>query len=374
MSESAAYDFHAVLVKEIGSIERTLPGASALVGPATADHLLGNPDTRPESPCLFCLTDASGRVVSWIRAFSDRLSVKGEERQWLWTGDLTTLPEFRRRGLATRLQRESTKWALDREIGRGSVFSTDETLHIYRKLGYLLPGHAARSVLIRSVDPILKAHVSSEWGRRVARAVGRPFAGLATQLVLHRCRRWTRGSQAELCQAVSAPSVQAILASAERWMPVRFSLAPATLQWKIEHSVRRGAEVELLAITDTHGSPLAFAVLRSRVETTPLAERYRDFRCTTLMDFVLAEPSERAARSMVAHVCKHFLESPGGEVLQLISYHAEVTRLARRLGALRAGRGMSFACVLPRTLEPPAGASDISAWPVTHFSGDGPFI
>ena len=374
MSTSAAYIFHAVLIRDIGSLERTLPGASALIGPSIADNLLRNPDTRPDSPCLFCLVDGSGQVVCWIRAFSDQLSVDGDERQWLWTGDLTTLPEFRRRGLATRLQRESTKWALDRDTGRGSVFSTDETLHIYRKLGYLLPGHAARSVLIRSVRPIVEAHVTSEWAKPVARAVGQPVAGLANKLIEYRCRRWTVGSHAELCQGVTDPAVRAVLSSAERWMPVRFSLTPAKLQWKIEHSVRRGAQVELLAIIDTHGAPLAFAVLRTRLETKPLAERYRDFRCTTLMDFVLAEPSERAARVMVAHVCKHFLDSPGGDVLQLISYDAGVTRLARQLGALRAGRGMSFACVLPQSLEPPGVASDISKWPVTHFSGDGPFI
>jgi len=67
-----------------------------------------------------------------------------------------------------------------------------------------------------------------------------------------------------------------------------------------------------------------------------------------------------------------FLES-NAEVLQFISYDETLTRMAATAGFVRAGRGMSFACRLPPDLPVPEGAGDISAWPVTHFSGDALF-
>lgn len=360
--------FDALAVADIPRIPSLLPGAAPLMFPAMAEELLANPDTSAETPWLFCLSDTTGELVSWIRVWADRVFVHGRQAPWLWTGDLRTLEPLQGRGLATELQRQGTDWVMARGIGRGSVFSTDHTLHIYNKLGYLLPGHASRRVLLASGRPLIAAHVTGPIATLATAAV-RPLTALARRVLLARYRRWCRASVVATEPDARGPAVARTLASAARRLPVHFNLSPEKLQWKLDLVAKKPGTSRLLTIGDA-SAPLALAVTRTRVETRPLAGRYRDFLCTTLMDFVLAEPTAEAARALVGHVGREFLESDA-EVLQLISYDDSVTRMAATAGFLRAGRGMSFACRLPPDLPPPQGAGDISTWPVTHFSGDG---
>ncbi len=145
--------FDALAVADIPRIPSLLPGAARLMGPALAEELRANPDTSADTPWLFCLSDTAGELVSWIRVWADRVFVHGRQAPWLWTGDLRTLESLRGRGLATELQRHGTDWVMARGIARGSVFSTDQTLRIYQRLGYLQPGYASRRVLLASGRP-----------------------------------------------------------------------------------------------------------------------------------------------------------------------------------------------------------------------------
>jgi GNAT superfamily N-acetyltransferase len=370
--DNTKWRFQAFGIQQFGSWGPR--GVTTLVGSTLVRELRANPDTTPETPSVFCLVDETDRPVSWIRAWADRLTIGGRSIPWLWTGDLQTVPELRRRGLATRLQQESTRWAAEHGFGRGSVFSTDETLHIYRKLGYLQPGFAPRMVLVRSPRPLLAAYV--RWPRvvRAMTAGLQPFADVAMSAVGARCRRWTHGTKATRRSHPGSADVAATLAAAERTMPVRFNMSPAKLEWKIAYASRKGGVCDLTHVTTDDGVPLGLAVTRTRVETRQLAGRYKDFSCTTLLDFVLSEQSERAARALLAHLVAEFLASGEGEVFQLITYSRRLRDLSARLGFLRAGRGMSFSCKLPPDCEVPANGGDIAAWPVTHFSGDGPFL
>ena len=198
------------------------------------------------------------------------------------------------------------------------------------------------------------------------------MTALARRVLLARYRRWCRGSVAAVEADARGPAVDRTLASAARRLQVHFNLSPEKLQWKLDFAAKKPGIFRLLTISDASARPLALAVTRTRVETKPLAGRYRDFLCTTLMDFVLAEPTTEAARALVGHVGREFLES-NAEVLQFISYDETLTRMAATAGFVRAGRGMSFACRLPPDLPVPEGAGDISSWPVTHFSGDALF-
>jgi len=360
--------FEALAVADLPRLQSFLPDAGRLVWPAMEQELKANPDTSADTPWLFCLSDSAGTLVSWIRVWADCLSVEGRHTPWLWTGDLRTLESLRGKGLATELQRQGTDWAMARGIGRGSVFSTDQTLHIYEKLGYLQPGHASRRVLLASGRPVIAAHLRGPVATLATTAV-RPIAALARRLLLARCRRWCRQSVVTIETDARSPAVDRTLASAASRLRVHFNLSPAKLQWKLDLLAEKPGTLRLLTISDRTSRPLALAVTRTRVEVRPLAGRYRDFLCTTLMDFALAEPTTYAARALVGHVAREFLESDV-EVLQFISYDDTVTRMASAAGFVPAGRGMSFACRLPPGLQAPERADHISTWPVTHFSGD----
>ncbi len=372
MSGTSGYTFSPLSVSDIPRADLVLPGAARLVDAALAEELSANPDTTEETPCLFCLSDSGGRVVSWIRVWADRVWINGREAPWLWTGDLTTVPDLRGRGLATELQRAGSEWTRQRGIGRGSVFSTEETLHIYRKLGYLTPGFATRRVQLKTLRPVIAAHVAPA-AVAITSAAAQPIAALARSFLAARCRQWRGASDARVLPDARADGVAQVLDRAARLLPVHFNMSPAKLQWTLDFSARKPGTRDLLLVADRAGQPIAIAVTRTRMETEPLAGRYRDFRCMTLMDFALADRGEPAVRALLGHVGRHFLESDA-EVLQLIAYDRTMARLAARAGFLRAGRGMSFACHLPSSLPVPDAAGEISTWPVTHFSGDGPFL
>ncbi len=371
MTAQGPLRFDALAVADISRIPSLLPGAARLMWPALAEELRANPDTLADTPWLFCLSDPAGELVSWIRIWADHVFVHGRQVPWLWTADLSTLESLRGRGLATELQRHGTDWVMARGIARGSVFSTDQTLRIYQRLGYVHPGYASRRVLLASGRPVIAAHVTGPVARVATTAV-RPIAALSRRVLLARHRRWCRGSVVAVEADARGPAVDRTLASAARRLQVHFNLSPEKLQWKLDCASKKPGIFRLLTISDASARPLALAVTRTRVETRPLAGRYRDFLCTTLMDFVLAEPTTDAARALVGHVGREFLES-NAEVLQFISYDETLTRMAATAGFLRAGRGMSFACRLPADLQVPEGAGDISSWPVTHFSGDALF-
>ena len=132
----------------------------------------------PEFPLFFYL-ESGGQVCSYFRTIPDEITVDDDRRPWAWTGDNFTLPEFRNRGLSTQLHREATQYLHRLGIGRGSVFSTAVTLHTFRKLGFTIVGYAKRFLLMRSLAPLLKAHVANTAVRRVAEAFAKPLTGTA---------------------------------------------------------------------------------------------------------------------------------------------------------------------------------------------------
>jgi GNAT superfamily N-acetyltransferase len=367
------FTFHVVPLRDVESGPAPI-AVRALLGPGLAAELRANPDTTPATPCLFCLVDESGTPVSWIRLWADRLWLDGVELPWLWTGDLHTVPELRGRGLATHLQREGTRWAEQHGYGRGSVFSTDDTLHIYRKLQYLLPGYAGRHVLLRSARPVLAGHIGFKPVVTAAARSLHPFAAVAARVIRARCRRWTAGSKVWRRGDAAGAEVDAVIAAAERTMPLRFNISARKLQWKVDHASKKGGPCLVTVVAGEDGAPLALAVTRTRMETRPLAGRYRDFRCTTVLDFVCAEPSERTRQILLGHLVADFLDASDAEVMQLVSYDPRLAALSKTLGFLRAGRGMSYACRLPPGVTVPGPPQSIASWPVTHFSGDGPFF
>ena len=134
------------------------------------------------------------------------------------------------------------------------------------------------------------------------------MTALARRVLLARYRRWCRGLVAAVETDARGPAVGRTLASAARRLQVHFNLSPEKLQWKLDFAAKKPGIFRLLTISNASARPLALGVTRTRVETKPLAGRYRDFLCTTLMDFVLAEPTAEAARALVGHVGREFLE------------------------------------------------------------------
>ncbi len=142
------------------------------------------------------------------------------------------------------------------------------------------------------------------------------------------------------------------------------------LSKKFEAAARTG-DMSLWLIQDRRSDEcVAHAIVRQRLQEQPLAERYRDFRLMTLMDFSLADGDAQAASGIVGSVVQQFLQGDC-DVLEIISNNRLVNRAATRRGLAPVGKGMSFAYAVPENWNWPSRLTQLENWPLTHFCGDG---
>ena len=366
--------FHVVRYGDREDFAERWPVLAKVVGDDFFRRHGENPDIRNSTPCLFCLLDPAGKAVSSIHGYADTLTVRGTDYPWIWTGALQTVPELQGRGLATRLQGEGTEYTRRHGIGRGSVFSTDVTLHIYRKLGYCQPGFVPRYISLRSMRPVVRGHVKSPWGRGLAYGLSQPL--LTGTNAVFRMLNKARSRVADFHE-VGSPwdeQVQTVIERINARRGIHFNTSSEKLAWKIAHSVRRGGIVSTYVLRNRQAASVGYAIVRTRRETTPLAERYWDFDCMSLMDYGLVDETEDLFVSLLANLVERFHKSDA-EVLQVICNAAAVRRRARRYGLLAIGKGMSFSFCVPTSWNlSGVNLQQMSTWPVNNFSGDGPSI
>jgi len=323
---------------------------------------------REDFPLFFYL-ERDGQVCASFRTIPDTVTFEGQSHPWAWTCDNYTRPDYRGRGLSTLLQRLATERLHQLGIGRGSVFSTDVTLHIFKKLGFQIVGHAPRRVLLRRVKPFVRAHIARPSLQRAIEALAAP----PTSLALAGLRTWNAvlrpPNNTEVCEcSVESAELHPLLDRIAANRNLHFAFHHELLAHKVKAASRTGNVSVWLARRRSSGEPVGYAVIRQRTQTEPLAEKYRDFRLMTLMDFAMAEDDVAAA--IVSHLVKLFFESKC-DVLEVISNNRHINGAAARRGMVQVGKGMSFAYSAPRPWQWPARLADLSAWPLTAFCGDG---
>ncbi len=205
-----AYQMHVVCCGDLDQLERRHRCVGHLISRASVATYSGFPGACAEFPLFFYL-ESGGQVCSYFRTIPDEITVDDDRRPWAWTGDNFTLPEFRNRGLSTQLHREATQYLHRLGIGRGSVFSTAVTLHTFRKLGFTIVGYAKRFLLMRSLAPLLKAHVANTAVRRVAEAFAKPLTGTAMAGLRLWNRAISRGAGGLHAACFSSPEVTQFL-------------------------------------------------------------------------------------------------------------------------------------------------------------------
>lgn len=359
--------FHAVSLSDVEEARANSSIDKLMISRSVAASYLTLPGACPEFP-IFFYADVDGCAASYMRTIPDVITVNGTTRAWAWTGDNYTEPRFRNRGLSTALQRWATSYLHDMDNGRGSVFSTDVTLHTFEKLGFTLVGYAPRYLLLRTPQPYLAAKIRNPVLRLLvssvaASAMTAAMAGLRRlnsirmQHSHHEEITWNDRRWEELLEA-SASSID-----------VHFDMSAATLQTKLSLAQRAGS-CRLWLISDRRSNRnLAYLITRERFQVEPLAEIFRDFRLMTAMDFGYVANDSSAADAVASHLIEIFLESDC-EVLELISTNLLLNRAVTRRGMLRVGRGMSFNYSVPESWNWPAELTRIDSWPISNFSGD----
>jgi GNAT superfamily N-acetyltransferase len=365
---SDAYQLRVVQLGEVDDLEARHPQIHHLLSRDLMAKYARFPGASHESPVFFYLEN-EGSVCSYFRAIPDEITIDVITRRWAWSGDNFTFPEFRNRGLSTKLHGQATSYLHDRGIGRAGVYSTEVALHVFKKLGFTLLGFAERYLLLRSASPFLAAHIPSAPARSMLNAISTPLAGTAIAGV----RLWNRmlqsGTKCAGGDECSADTLQELLPRIAASRSIHFGMDATFLQLKLEIA-RQTGDMSLWLIQDAKSKDcIAYMVVRERVQKEPLAERYSGFRLMTLMDFGFVVGDTRAAAGIAGHLLNLFLKSDC-HVLQIISNNKLVNRSALRRGMRKVGKGMSFTYSAPKDWNLPAHCARLQSWHLTNFCGD----
>lgn len=318
--------------------------------------LLQSPDGSPDFPCFFYIWH-EGAVLSFYHTEPDVLACGNDRFPWAWGGDLRTLPEHRKKGLATRLFSESLKILHDRGLAWGGVFATDINLRICRNLGFLIPGFATRRLLFKTARPAL------EYWSVPKRLWGLLDSMYATCFRVTRELTWRGEGQAIAIEKYE----QGIDLPAPVYREkLHFNDSFEKLWWRIS-----GREARLYVVRGTGaGAPLGYFVVKKRSSDKTIAKQFGLFELMTIMDFGVFS-KDRTSYGGVMGAALDLFQQSDADVLEIIASSETMNREALKRGMLKAGRGMSFAFSPPPEWDLDPGAAELRHWHLTHSSGDG---
>ncbi len=367
--DSSEYRVKFIEFKELDVIKREQPD---LYNNASSRLLLSCPDIFEEFPCYFYILDNEDKIVCSVKTFPDRLVVGIKSYPWAWFGALFTKEDHRGKGLATLLIRECRNILHKKGIAWGGVFSTENALRIYRKLGFTIPGYADRYLFLKSGRAFLSVHVRIKF---LASFLNILYMGVIR--VVYRAflsKRWFREKphRKVVFEECSEFNDTAFKGKIEHSAGFHFNDSIFKLNWKIG-GCRKKAEnacnsyiVRELATNDVVG----YFVVRNKLQIEPVASKYRDFRIMTLMDYGLFIDDETVYLSIIDKLFDLFWES-SAEVFEVVSNSETLCAELRRKGMLRVGKGMSFKYSLPESWNISDECKKLENWHLTHFCGDG---
>jgi len=339
--------------------------------PLALDRLTSCPDITDDFPAFFFILNGEGQIVCSSKALPDSLWLRKEKFRWAWTGGIFTIESHRGKGLATLLVRESNKVLHQKSIGRGTVFSRDMVLHIYEKLGYSLPGFAARYLMVKSLRPFLEAHIKVKPLVRGLNKLSHPIIRLFFQHWYGR-----KGSDLPDIGITRLPlhlDITAYDGFPDIYHPTDFHFDQGFLKlvWKVNVSnANRDNDCRIYVLTESgFTQPLGYFVVRFKEQKEPIGGRYNNFKMMTLMDYGLFRNDNKIYWALLKEALKLFWGSDA-EVLEIISNSEPFDHIIKRMGFRKIGRGMSYGFSVPSNWNLGTESRELRVWPLTHFCGD----
>ncbi len=324
----------------------------------------GNPDIYEEFPFFFYIAHED-RVVCNRFAIPDVLITDRGKHPWSWGGGFFTVPEYRGKGLGTKLIDNMVRVLHGKGIGSGMVFSTPVSVHIYRKLGYSFMGYADRFVFLRSCAPLLRKYIDCSGVIKFADTLFRPFpralVSILSSLGPGRNKDLSRHriDKAEVESTMEGLNIH-------HGSRFRFNDSGAKLAFKLS---RAGNSQFFIMEDKKENRPAAYFILKNRVLTQPLGG-YSGFRMMSLMDYGFFSQNPLSPKLLVREVFDSFMKSDA-EVLDIVSSHPGLSSAAGRMGMINIGKGMSFTFTFPDSWNLNTENSGLEDWQLSHFSGDG---
>jgi GNAT superfamily N-acetyltransferase len=367
-SQDDEYQFCVVRFQDLQHLDSHHADVRELLSPDYLASLYKFPGADDAFPVFFYLTKGE-EICCYLRTIPDQLTREGKTHRWAWSGDNYTHPQFRGRGLSTRLQRQATQYLHDKGIGRGSVYSTEVTLRTFEKLGFTMAGYAKRFLLLRTASPWLESYLSRGPTLGLLKLLVNPLIWTGALGL----RLWNKtmpgGTACERLDCLSDPRLKVFLDRLAAERQLHFGMQIDQLNRKYEIAKRAGAMSAWLILDLHSGDCLAYLIIRERFQEKPLAEKYRGFRLMTLMDYAVSHADAKVAAVVVGHLIEIFFQSSCA-VLEVISNNKSIHRVAARSGLLPVGKGMSFTYAVPKSWNWCLDRTELEAWPLTKFCGD----
>jgi GNAT superfamily N-acetyltransferase len=331
------------------------------------ERLIDCPDISDDFPWFFYIADDE-RIYSHLSAIPDVLHAEGKTYRWAWTGDLVTDPKFRGRGLAKRVVEETIKILHQRNFIAGGGFATEVTIHIYKKLGFALPGYVSRHLFLKSLRPVLEYHIKPKTIRSIADMLYRVLIFLARPFL--RPSIWPRRQRVALTRLNTGDGTATDLELPGPRYQTRFHFndSIAKVLWKIGWT-RHDTRLYLMAAEKTK-EPLGYFVLREKQVREPILGKYSNFNLMTLMDYGFFKNDETLYRALIDRLSHLFWKS-SAHVLEIVSSSDILNGYARRIGMKKVGKGVPFLILSPPDCDLGDHREAIENWHLTHYSGEG---
>jgi ribosomal protein S18 acetylase RimI-like enzyme len=362
-----------VEIMTVSDIAKNRHEALSLLGDQGINLILECPEVESEFPRVFYLRENDGQIICSLKFLPDKLVADdGTEFKWAWAEDLFTHPQHRGRGLATIVTRRSAEILNQKGIAWGGVLSTDSAVRIYRRLNFYNPGYAKRYLMVKTVEPLLNAYINR---KSIVRWIGNIFNPIISK-VYYKFLKWNRISG--IVKTFQELSLSDIKKNENYFPPIKYDCqchfkdSNERIFWKVNWAnSRQGHNCRIYLFGGCDASiALGYMVVRKRVQMEPMAGRFRDFRLMTLMDFGFFKLEENAYLMLLHSILKLFWQGDA-DVLEVITNNIRLQNLARHLGLIRIGKGMSFTYSVPRDWNWPNNYNNIRSMHLTHFCGDG---
>jgi GNAT superfamily N-acetyltransferase len=356
-------EFNYVTYEQLADIKRSHP----LVAPfISEDKLLfysGCPDTTPDFPVFFYLSE-SDRIVSRIGVVPDTMTdMKGYPHRWAWTGGLVTDPEYRGRGLATHLMQKMLTVFREKQILRGSVYSAQETLHIYKKIGGSVVGFAQRYLLLKTVRPVLRRYIGNGF---IMKAIDYIYRFTYLSLVISRMKFRLNFSKYKVKKLDKEGFTKYHDLKVYHKDICVFNSNIKKISWKLS---RTKHQHDVYFVLDESDKTIGYFILRIKNISYDKNKTYSDYSLMTLVDFgSYVDDIKKVFEVIFEKVVYIFFDSEAN-VLEIISSSEYIISCSKKNMFKRGGRGMSFT-FNDGGVSGVNFSSLLDRWHLTSFCGD----
>lgn len=355
-------NFHTVRLGEVDALAENHP-VVAESQPNLANVLLPPLDTDdPDFPILF-YAEEYGKIACYIRSFPDELIIEDKSFPFAWNGNLMTLPDFRRRGLAQAIVERQVEEFERLSLIWGGVFSSAGALHLYKKLSFTMLGAVPRLCLVRNVAPILNYHTP----KLVAKPIS-GLIGLGTKI-----RDFgLRGRQPYRGKVVSkkvTPELISDMPTTQILHTPQQAYWDSDTSWLLRRRKVRDVDDVFFVYLDGEQDPKGYILLRQRLNLNrPIREKYFGIDTMTLTHYGEFELGEDTLEILLSAAIDRFWQG-GADMFEVVTSCPKMQNAARRAGLLSLGAGMSFKFREPAALNGKL-PRDLSAYKLTHYAGD----